>query len=99
MWSITIPSIMPTAIILFLLNLGHILNVGVELVLLIYNPLTYETADVIDSFVYRRGLAGHGSTVDMSLGAAVGLFKSVIGLVLIVAANKVAKTVSETSLW
>ena len=99
MGSITIPSIMPTAIILFLLNLGHILNVGVELVLLLYNPLTYETADVIDSFVFRRGLIGGGMAADMSLGAAVGLFKSLIGLVLIVAANRLARAVSETSLW
>ena len=99
MWHITLPGIAPTVIILFLLNLGHILNVGIELVLLIYNPLTYETADVIGTFVYRRGLAGQGAAVDMSLGTAVGIFQSVIGLILIVAANKLAKTVSETSLW
>ncbi len=99
MWYVTIPGILPTTIILFLLNLGQLLNVGIELVLLLYNPLTYETADVIDTFVYRRGLAGVGGPVDMSLGAAVGLFKSLIGLLLIVTANKVARTVGETSLW
>lgn len=98
-WYITLPSILPTVVILFLLNLGHILDVGVELVLLIYNPLTYETADVIDTFVYRRGLAGEGAAIDMSLGAAVGLFKSFIGFALIVSANKLAKKVTETSLW
>ena len=99
MWHVTVPGIAPTVIILFLLNLGHILNVGIELVLLIYNPLTYETADVIGTFVYRRGLAGHGAAVDMSLGAAVGIFQSLIGLLLIAVANRLARAVSETSLW
>jgi len=73
---VTLPGIAPTVIILFLLNLGHILEVGIELVLLLYNPLTYSTADVIGTFVYRRGIAGIASgikqTPNLSLGAAVG---------------------------
>ena len=98
MWHITLAGIAPTIIILFLLSLGAMLSVSLELVLLLYNPLTYETADVIDTFVYRRGL-GAGGTADYGLGTAVGLFKGVIGMILIVTANRIAKIVGETSLW
>lgn len=97
---ITIPGLMPTIIILLILSTGHILSVGIDLILLLYNPMTYETADVIGTFVYRRGIAGVGGTApDLSLGAAVGLFQSAVGLITILIVNNIARRVSEVSLW
>ena len=102
---ITLPGIVPTAIILLLLSIADLLEVGIEMILLLYNPLIYETADVIGTFVYRRGLGGGDFTgtfrspPQYGYGAAVGLFQSLVGIVLVVTANKIAKTVSETSLW
>jgi putative aldouronate transport system permease protein len=92
---ITIPGIMPTIVIMFILNMGNLLSVGSEKVLLLYNPLTYETADVISTYVYRKGIleASYG------FSAAVGLFNSVISLILIVSANAISKRVSENKLW
>lgn len=92
---VTLPGIMPTIVILLILRLGHMMNVGFEKVILLYSPATYETADVISSFVYRRGL----QEFNWSYGAAVGIFNSIINLVLIVTANKVSRKLNETSLW
>ena len=102
---ITFPGIVPTAIILLLLSISDLLEVGIEMILLLYNPLIYETADVIGTFVYRRGLGGGDftgtfrSAPQYGYGAAVGLFQSLVGIILVVAANRIAKSVSETSLW
>jgi len=93
--NITIPCIAPTIIIMFIMRLGQMMNVGVEKVLLLYNPATYETSDVISTFVYRKGLL----EMDYSYSAAVGLLNSVINFLLVVAANSISKRVSETSLW
>jgi len=71
------------------------MNVGFEKVFLMYNPLTYETADVISTYVYRKGLL----EMDYSYGAAVGLFNSVINFLLVIFSNKIAKKLTETSLW
>jgi len=71
------------------------MNIGYEKILLLYNDSTYETADVISTFVYRRGILGG----DFSYGTAVGLFQSLIGLIFLVSANKISKKLSETSLW
>lgn len=98
-WHVTLPAITPTIVILLILNLGHILTVGIELVLLLYNPLTYETADVIGTFVYRYGISGQSGPPNLGLGAAVGVFQSLVGFVLIITANRAAKAISETSLW
>lgn len=92
---ITIPGIMPTIVIMLILNMGHLLSVGSEKVLLLYNPLTYETADVISTYVYRKGVL----EASYSFTTAVGLFNSVISLILIVSANAVSKRVSENKLW
>ena len=92
---ITIPGIMPTIAILLLLRLGGLLSVGYEKVILLYNGSTYETADVISTYVYRRGLLG----ADFSYATAVGLFQTVIVLILIVSSNTIARKISETSLW
>ncbi|MCM3782148.1 ABC transporter permease subunit [Neobacillus mesonae] len=92
---ITIPGIMPTIVILFILNIGSILAVGSEKIILLYNPLTYETADVISTYVYRKGILG----ADFGYSAAVGLFNSVISFILLVMANTISKRVSEHRLW
>jgi len=95
MWHITLPGIMPTIIIMLIMRLGQMMNVGFEKIILLYNPLTYETADVISSFVYRKGLL----EMNYSFSTAVGLFNSVINFTLLLLANKISRTVSETSLW
>ncbi|MCY9667437.1 ABC transporter permease subunit [Paenibacillus alginolyticus] len=94
-WHITLPGILPTIAIMFILRMGNLLNVGFEKIILLYNPSTYDTADVISSFVYRKGLIEFG----WSYSSAVGLFNSVINLALLIAANKLSKKISENSLW
>lgn len=98
-WHITLPGILPTIVILLILRLGGLLNVGYEKILLLYNPLTYEKADVISTYVYRYGLGGEGGANPWSFSSAVGLFNSVINFVLVIAANKISKIASGTSLW
>lgn len=92
---ITIPGIMPTIVILLIMRMGQIMNVGFEKVILLYNPVTYVTGDVISSFVYRKGLL----EFNFSYSTAVGLFNSVINCMLLIAANKISKKLNETSLW
>lgn len=92
---ITIPGISTTAIILLLLNLGNILDNGFEQVFLLYNPLTYETGDVFETYTYRIGL----QEGRLSYSTAVGLFKSAVGFVLIIAANYAARRISGKSIW
>ncbi|MNL68253.1 putative multiple-sugar transport system permease YteP [compost metagenome] len=92
---ITLPGIMPTIAIMLILRMGNLLNVGFEKIILLYNPITYETADVISSFVYRKGLLEFG----WSYSSAVGLFNSVINLILLVTANYVSRRVNNSSLW
>jgi len=92
---ITLPGIVPTIVILFILNIGNLMDVGFEKVLLLYNPATYETADVIGTFVYRRGILNS----DFSFAAAVNLFNNVINIMLLVSVNWISRKVSETSLW
>ena len=94
-WHITLPGIAPTVTILLILAIGQLLNVGFERIILLYSPATFETGDVISSFVFRRGLL----EVDYSFGAAVGLFNSVVAFVLIIGANFFARRYSETSLF
>jgi putative aldouronate transport system permease protein len=97
--NVDIPAIIPTAVILFILNIGNMISslngAGFEKVLLLYNPNTYETADIIATFVYRRGIVG----ADFSFATAVGLFQSLIGFFMIVSANKIANKLSDISLW
>lgn len=92
---ITLPGIMPTIIILFILRLGNLLDVGFEKIILLYNPIIYETADVISSYVYRKGLL----EFNWSFSTAVGMFNSVINFILLISANWISRKVSETSLW
>ncbi len=95
LWHITLPGIAPTIIILLIMQVGHMMSVGSDKILLLYNPVIYETADVISTHVYRKGLVEN----DPSYSAAVGLFNSVINCVLVYGANWFSRKVSETSLW
>lgn len=92
---VTIPGIMPTIVILLILRIGNMMTLGWEKIVLLYNQMTYETADVISTYVYRRGLI----QFDYSFSTAVGLFNSVINFLLLIAANAVSRKVNETSLW
>lgn len=94
-WHVTLPGIRPTMITLLILNIGSFLNVGFEKVLLLYNPLTYSTADVISTYLYRVGLVSN----NLSYAAAIGLFQAVIGLAMVMAANVVSRRAVGTSLW
>nr|WP_307720049.1 ABC transporter permease subunit [Paenibacillus koleovorans] len=92
---ITIPGLMPTIIILFILNIGNLMDVGFEKILLLYSPATYETGDVIATYVYRRGVLNS----EFSYATAIGLFNNVINVCLLITANRISRKVSETSLW
>lgn len=94
-WHVTLPGIMPTISILLILNVGQIFNVGFEKVLLLQNPMTYSTADVISTYLYRMGLQMN----NFSYATAIGLFESVIDLVLLVLANTLSQKFTENSLW
>ncbi|WP_438433314.1 ABC transporter permease [Gorillibacterium sp. sgz500922] len=94
-WNVTIPGILPTIMTLLVLDIGGILGSNFEKILLLYNPLTYKTADVISTYVYRIGIGG-GS---FSYATAVGLFEGIIGLILVTAANYVSRKTTKTSLW
>lgn len=93
--NVDIPSLLPTITILLIMNFGSIMSVGHEKILLMQNPLNMATSDVISTFVYRMGL----ENAQYSFSAAVGLFNSIINLVLIVVVNKIAKKIGESSLW
>jgi putative aldouronate transport system permease protein len=94
-WHITLPGIRPTMVTLLILNIGTFMAVGFEKVLLLYNPLTYPTADVISTYLYRVGLVSN----NFSYAAAIGLFESIIGLTLILSANAISKRAVGASLW
>lgn len=90
MWSITLPSLIPTICVVFTLTLSQVLNAGFDQVFNLYNPLVFEKGDIIDTFVYRIGLIGG----NFSFGTAIGLFKSVVGLILIVGGYRLAYKVA-----
>ena len=94
-WHITLPGIVPTIVIMLILRIGQMMNIGFEKIILLYNPTIYETADVISSFVYRKGLLDFS----FSFSTAVGLFDSAINFGLLFSANALSRRVNETSLW
>ncbi|WP_229377666.1 sugar ABC transporter permease [Streptomyces sp. VRA16 Mangrove soil] len=94
-WHVTLPGIRPTMITLLILNVGTFMAVGFEKVLLLYNPLTYQTSDVISTYVYRTGV----ESSSFSYAAAIGLFEAIIGLVLITSSNFLSRRTVGTSLW
>ena len=92
---ITLPCLMPTIAILLILQVGELFGADFQKIMLMYSPLTYETADVISTYVYRRGL----QDADYSFATAVGLFQSVIGLILVTISNKLSAKFTEISIW
>jgi len=95
LFSITLPSITPTIIIMFLVRIGRLVTVSFEEVLLLQNNVILSTSEVISTFVYRRGLVGGG----YSYAVAVGLLESLVALILVVGSNKLARRFSENTLW
>ncbi|QHQ35413.1 ABC transporter permease [Algicella marina] len=95
MWKITLPSILPTIIIMLIIRIGNMLEVSFEMIILLYQPATYETADVVNTFIYRQGIQGG----QYDLAAAAGLFNAVVAFVLVMTANTISKRYSRTSLW
>ncbi len=96
-WYIDLPGILPTAVTLLILNMGQIINVGFEKVYLMQNPLNTVISEVISTYVYKVGLIG--GITNYSYAAAIGLFNSLIGLALLVAANQLMKKLTNSSLW
>lgn len=95
MWSISLPGMLPTIVLMFILRIGSLLEAGTEQILTMYNPLVYETGDVIGTFVYRMGLGQQ----DYSFSTAVGLFNSAVGFLLIVIGNMLSRKFLNRSIW
>lgn len=94
-WHITLPAIRSTIVILLILRLGHVMDVGFEQVFLMLNPFVKEVGEVLDTYVYDKGILQS----DVSFATAVGLFKGVIGLILVASANRLAKRFGEDGLY
>ena len=92
---ITLPGLAPTIVIMLLINLGSILNVGHERIILLYNPVIYQTADVFNSYIYREGILGRR----YSYAQALSMFQNIVGFALVYTANKVTRKLDGTSLW
>lgn len=94
-WYVTLPSITPTISVMLILRLGSILNVGWQKIMLLQNGLTKDVSDVIQLFVYERGL----QNADFGFATAVGLLQSLIGFILIIVSNKISKKFSDTGIF
>jgi len=94
-WHITLPGILPTVLVMFILKTGSMIRVGYEKVLLLYTPTTYEVADVFSTFVYRKGLL----ETNYSYAAAVGMFEALIAMIMLLAANFISRRLGGRGLW
>jgi putative aldouronate transport system permease protein len=92
---ITIPGILPVAVTLLILRIGNIMSVGFEKIILLYNPMTYETGEVISTFVYKKGLL----EMNYSYSAAVGLINAAVNCMLLVLANRMSRRINNTTIW
>ena len=92
---ITLPGLAPTIIILLILRIGNLMSLGWDRIILLYNPMIYESADVISTYVYRRGLLNF----EYSFASAVGFFNSIINFILLLSANALSRKINDTSLW
>jgi putative aldouronate transport system permease protein len=92
---VTIPAIMPTIAIMFIMKMGGILNLSFEKTLLLQNALTYDTSDIISTYVYRKGLSGS----QFSYSTAVDMFSTVINLIFLLTTNMLCRRFGDTSLW
>ena len=97
MWHIDLPAIIPIAVVLMILNVGTIMSVGFEKVLLLQNPLNLTTSQVIDTYVYEVGLKS--PIPQYSYATAIGLFRSIVGLLLLIAVNSLAKRITKAGLF
>lgn len=95
MWHITLPGIAPTIVILLILRIGNLMSLGWDRIILMYNDMVMETADVISTYVYRTGL----QQVQYSYATAVGLLNSIINVILLVSTNAISRKISDNSLW
>lgn len=95
MWHVTLPAIRPTIVILLILTIGSMMSAGFEKILLLYQPLTYQTADVISTYVFRKGI----ENASFSFATAVGLFDTIVNFTLLIMANYISRKYSENSLW
>lgn len=93
--SVTIPGILPTVVIMFIMKFGHMMSLGAQKILLLYNPKIYDTADVISTFVYRQGLIG----AQYSYTTAVDMFSAIINVICLVSINALSRKVTESGLW
>ena len=92
---ISLPSILPVIVTVLLMQVGHLMSIGFEKVFNLYSPVTYATADIISTFVYRQGILG----ANYSSAAAIGLFNSAINLILVLSMNAISRKLTENSLW
>jgi len=95
MWKITLPSILPTIIIMLIIRIGNIMEVSFEMIILLYQPATYSTADVVNTWVYRQGI----ESGQYDVAAAAGLFNALVAFVLVMVANTLSRRYARTSLW
>ncbi len=94
-WHITLPGILPTIMVMLILRIGEMMSISTDSILLLQQPSTYEVSDVIATYVYREGIRGN----NFSLATAVGLFNSIVALVLVWTANIISKKVTEEGIW
>ena len=94
-WSVTLPDILPTIVLMLIMKVGYILTTGFEQVLVFYNPAVYDVADIIETYVYRLGMG----QADFSLATALGLFNAVVAFILIVSTNTISKKTLGRSIW
>ena len=94
-WYITLPGLLPTIVLMLIIRVGNIMDAGFGQIFAMYNPTVYESADIIGTYVYRMGLG----KMDFSTGTAVGLFNSVIGLILVLSSNQFARKATGKSIW
>lgn len=94
-WYITVPSLLPTIILMLIIRIGNIMNAGFDQIFVFYNPTVYDVADIIGTYVYRMGLG----KLEFSTGTAVGLFNSVISMILVLSSNFVARKATGKGIW
>ena len=95
LWHVTLPGILSTLVVIYIMRIGNIMNVGWQTIYLMQNELNLETSEVISTFVYKRGLIDS----DYGYSTAVGLFNNLIGFILVLIANKLSKVFTESSLF
>ena len=94
-WHITLPGIRPTIITLLILNVGWVLGVNFEQVLMMQTPLTFQTSDIVSTYLFRLGI----QSAQFSYATAIGLFQSLIGITLLTVTNFISKKLTDSSLW